>query len=144
MAKLFDLRTFIGVLFVIFGVLVTISGLIPPATIDKAAGINLALWVGGFMLALGLIFLLWLLLSPPPPSRPRRRRPPARPVRSSGLRGRPRTERAGQASRLGRARRGHQVHDRGADGPVDHRQDFFLSPSGLVVPPGEQCAPGPA
>ena len=34
---------------------------------EKAAGINLALWVGGLMLALGLIFLLWLLLSPPPP-----------------------------------------------------------------------------
>ncbi len=68
LAKLFDLRTFIGVLFVIFGVLVTISGLAPTqAELDKAAGINLALWVGGMMLALGLLFLLWLLLSPPPP-----------------------------------------------------------------------------
>ena len=48
LAKLFDLRTFIGVLFVIFGVLVTISGVSPhPGRLDKAAGINLALWVGG-------------------------------------------------------------------------------------------------
>ncbi len=68
LAKLFDLRSFIGVLFVIFGVLVIIPGLAPTqADLEKAAGINLALWVGGLMLALGLIFLLWLLLSPPPP-----------------------------------------------------------------------------
>jgi hypothetical protein len=68
LAKLFDLRTFIGVLFVIFGVLVIIPGLAPsPADIEKAAGINIALWVGAMMLALGVIFLAWILLSPPPP-----------------------------------------------------------------------------
>lgn len=68
LAKLFDLRTFIGVLFVIFGVLVIIPGLAPTqANLDKAAGINIALWVGAMMLALGVIFLLWILLKPPPP-----------------------------------------------------------------------------
>jgi len=68
LAKMFDLRTFIGVLFVIFGVLVIIPGIIAnPADIEKAAGINLALWVGGFMLLLGVIFLAWVLASPPPP-----------------------------------------------------------------------------
>ena len=68
LAKMFDLRTFIGVLFVIFGVLVIIPGIIAdPADIEKAAGINLALWVGGFMLVLGVIFLAWVLASPPPP-----------------------------------------------------------------------------
>ena len=68
LAKMFDLRTFIGVLFVIFGVLVIIPGFIAnPADIEKAAGINLALWVGGFMLLLGVIFLAWVLASPPPP-----------------------------------------------------------------------------
>ena len=68
LAKMFDLRTFIGVLFVIFGVLVIIPGFIAnPADIEKAAGINLALWVGALMLALGIIFLAWVLLSPPPP-----------------------------------------------------------------------------
>jgi predicted membrane channel-forming protein YqfA (hemolysin III family) len=68
LAKMFDLRTFIGVLFVIFGVLVIIPGIIAnPADIAKAAGINLALWVGGFMLLLGVIFLAWVLASPPPP-----------------------------------------------------------------------------
>jgi Na+/proline symporter len=68
LAKMFDLRTFIGVLFVIFGVQVIIPGIVAnPADIEKAAGINLALWVGGFMLLLGVIFLAWVLASPPPP-----------------------------------------------------------------------------
>jgi hypothetical protein len=68
LAKMFDLRTFIGVLFVIFGVLVIIPGFSPsPADLEKAAGIHIALWVGGLMLLLGVIFLLWVLASPPPP-----------------------------------------------------------------------------
>ena len=68
LAKLFDLRSFIGALMLIFGILVIIPGfLASPATIDKAAGINLALWVGGIMLALAAFFLTWVILSPPPP-----------------------------------------------------------------------------
>ena len=68
LAKLFDLRSFIGALFVIFGVLVTISGLAASqATINKAAGINLALWVGLIMLVMGVFFLAWVLLTPPAP-----------------------------------------------------------------------------
>jgi xanthine/uracil/vitamin C permease (AzgA family) len=68
LAKLFDLRSFIGALFTIFGVLVTIPGLVASqATINKAAGINLALWVGLVMLVMGLFFLAWVLLKPPAP-----------------------------------------------------------------------------
>jgi xanthine/uracil/vitamin C permease (AzgA family) len=68
LAKLFDLRSFIGALFVIFGVLVTIPGLVASqATINKAAGINLALWVGLIMLVMGVFFLAWVLLKPPAP-----------------------------------------------------------------------------
>ncbi len=68
LAKLFDLRSFIGALFVIFGVLVTIAGLAAsPATINKAAGINLGLWVGLIMLVMGVLFLAWVLLKPPAP-----------------------------------------------------------------------------
>jgi hypothetical protein len=52
LAKLFDLRSFIGALMLIFGILVIIPGfLASPATIDKAAGINLT----------------WVILKPPPP-----------------------------------------------------------------------------
>jgi len=68
LAKLFDLRSFIGALFVVFGILVTIPGLTAnKAAIDKAAGINLALWIGLIMLIMGVLFLAWVLLRPPPP-----------------------------------------------------------------------------
>ena len=69
LAKLFDLRSFIGSLFVIFGILVAVPGLAAsPATIDKAPGANLGLWVGLAMLVLGLLFLAWVALKPPAPS----------------------------------------------------------------------------
>jgi hypothetical protein len=68
LAKLFDLRSFIGGLLVIFGVLVIIPGFVAgKATIDKAAGINLSLWIGGLMLVIGAFFVIWILLKPPPP-----------------------------------------------------------------------------
>ena len=68
LAKLFDLRSFIGALFVIFGVLVTIPGIAASqATITKEAGINLGLWVGLIMLAMGVFFIGWVLLKPPAP-----------------------------------------------------------------------------
>jgi xanthine/uracil/vitamin C permease (AzgA family) len=68
LAKLFDLRSFIGALFVIFGILVTISGVTASkATIAKSAGINLGLWIGVIMLIMGLLFLTWVLLKPPAP-----------------------------------------------------------------------------
>lgn len=68
LAKLFDLRTFIGALFLIFGILVTIPGVTASkATINKAAGVNLALWVGLTMLAISVFFLSWVLLKPPAP-----------------------------------------------------------------------------
>jgi hypothetical protein len=66
MAKLFDLRTFIGSLFVIFGVIVTLRGLTASqAEIDKAEGLNLSLWTGLIMLATGVVFVAWTLISPP-------------------------------------------------------------------------------
>src|SRR3954468_18417890 len=66
LAKIFDLRTFIGSLFVVFGVIVTIRGFTASrADIAKAAGINLSLWAGLIMLATGVIFVAWTLISPP-------------------------------------------------------------------------------
>lgn len=66
LVKLFDLRSFIGSLFVVFGVIVTIDGLLADqAEIDKAAGLNVSLWTGLAMLVLGAVFLAWMLLSPP-------------------------------------------------------------------------------
>jgi hypothetical protein len=66
LAKLFDLRTFIGSLFTIFGVLVTIQGIfVSDANVRKAAGVHLALWLGLIMLVVGLGFIGWMLAKPP-------------------------------------------------------------------------------
>jgi xanthine/uracil/vitamin C permease (AzgA family) len=64
-AKLFDLRLMIGGLFTLYGVALTIYGFFTTqAEIDKAAGININLWLGLGMLVLGLLFLLWRRLDP--------------------------------------------------------------------------------
>lgn len=66
LAKLFDLRTFIGALFIIFGAVVTAEGLIASrAAIAKAVGVNLSLWTGLSMLVLGVVFIIWMLMRPP-------------------------------------------------------------------------------
>ncbi len=66
LVKLFDLRSFIGSLFLVFGVIVTIDGLFADqAEIDKAAGINISLWTGLAMLVVGAVFIGWLMLAPP-------------------------------------------------------------------------------
>ncbi|MFG2307741.1 hypothetical protein ACGFS9_03470 [Streptomyces sp. NPDC048566] len=64
-ARLFDIRRIIGGLFVLYGIIVTIAGITASdADIDKAAGVNINLWTGLGMLALGLFFLAWLRLRP--------------------------------------------------------------------------------
>jgi hypothetical protein len=66
LAKLFDIRSFTGALFLIFGVIVTIVGLgASEADIQKAAGMNLSLIIGIVMLVVCAIFILWLLARPP-------------------------------------------------------------------------------
>ncbi|MDC0767845.1 hypothetical protein [Streptomyces sp. HD] len=70
-ARLFDIRRIIGGLFVLYGVIVTITGLTDDdAAIEKAEGVNINLWTGLGMLLLGVFFLAWLKLrptAPPPP-----------------------------------------------------------------------------
>jgi hypothetical protein len=66
LAKLFDLRTFIGSLFVVFGVIVSIDGFTASqAQIQKATGVNLALWTGLIMLVIGVLFVVWTWAKPP-------------------------------------------------------------------------------
>ena len=56
LALLFDIRSFTGTLFLIFGVIVTIVGLTASdADIEKAAGINLSLILGIIMLVMGAL-----------------------------------------------------------------------------------------
>ena len=66
LAKLFDLRTFTGGLFLIFGAIVTVVGIgASDADIRKAAGINLSLILGLVMLVMGAFFIIWMLMRPP-------------------------------------------------------------------------------
>ncbi|MFF6995626.1 hypothetical protein ACFY93_11780 [Streptomyces sp. NPDC008313] len=70
-ARLFDIRRIIGGLFVLYGIIVTIAGISPSdADLDKAEGIDINLWTGLAMLALGLFFLVWLKLRPAVPPAP--------------------------------------------------------------------------
>ena len=64
-AKLFDIRLLIGGLFTLYGLMLTVAGLFTSdANREKASGININLWLGLGMLALGAFFLLWRQLNP--------------------------------------------------------------------------------
>lgn len=64
-SKLFDLRTLIGALFVLYGVLLTVVGIFDTdEEIAKADGIRINLWLGIAMFVLGALFLLWSWLRP--------------------------------------------------------------------------------
>jgi hypothetical protein len=65
-ARLFDVRNVIGGLFTLYGVIITIVGLLDrPAAVHKAQGVRINLWLGLALLGLGLLFVLWRILSPP-------------------------------------------------------------------------------
>jgi hypothetical protein len=64
-ANLFDLRRIIGGLFLLYGLILTITGLgDSDAEIAKAAGVHINLLAGLGMLALGGFFVAWGLLRP--------------------------------------------------------------------------------
>jgi len=64
-SRLFDLRSMIGGLFVLYGIMLTVAGFFTsPANLAKASHININLWMGLGMLVLGVLFLLWWRLRP--------------------------------------------------------------------------------
>jgi hypothetical protein len=67
-AGLFDLRLIIALLFTIFGLIVTITGLVVKAKTVSASGtdvgINVNLWTGIPMLVLAALMVLWAVLRP--------------------------------------------------------------------------------
>jgi hypothetical protein len=79
-SQLFDLRTIIAILFIFYGVILTIMGLFlkTPADIAKAGGLNLNLWSGIVMIIVAAGFFLWARMRPlaPPPSAVDDDRPP--------------------------------------------------------------------
>jgi sulfite exporter TauE/SafE len=60
-AGLFDLRIIIAVLFVIYGVVLTIMGAFGQSAADdaKTGGININLWAGIVMIVFALAFAAW-------------------------------------------------------------------------------------
>lgn len=62
---LFDIRTIVGALLGIYGIILVITGLVDAAGDEaKTGGININLWSGIGMAAVALAFLLWTLLRP--------------------------------------------------------------------------------
>lgn len=71
-ASLFDLRSVIGILFTVYGVILTILGLIGESSeeLAKAGGLALNLWTGLAMLVGAVIFFVWVWRKPPLPPSP--------------------------------------------------------------------------
>ena len=64
-ANLFDVRRFIGGLFVLYGLILFVLGIgASDSEVDKAAGVNVNLWAGLAMLVVGAIFLAWAFTRP--------------------------------------------------------------------------------
>src|ERR687893_762662 len=64
-ANLFDLRRFIGGVFLLYGLILLILGFgASDADVEKAAGVNVNLWTGLAMLIVGAIFVAWAVLRP--------------------------------------------------------------------------------
>ncbi|HEY3557875.1 MAG TPA: hypothetical protein VGL05_10440 [Kribbella sp.] len=64
-AGAFDIRIVIALLVGIYGVVLTVLGIVgSQAEVDKAAGININLWGGIGMLVFAALFVLWARLRP--------------------------------------------------------------------------------
>ena len=65
-AGAFDVRNIIGALIGLYGVVLTVMGLIGPSEddLEKTGGFNANLWVGLGMLAVGVGFILWSRVRP--------------------------------------------------------------------------------
>jgi hypothetical protein len=64
-AGAFDIRVVIALLIAIYGVVLTVLGIIAdPQEVNKAAGININLWGGIAMLVFAAAFVVWAWLRP--------------------------------------------------------------------------------
>jgi hypothetical protein len=64
-AGAFDIRVVIAALIAIYGLVLTILGIIAdPKEVAKADGININLWAGIGMLVFAALFVLWARLRP--------------------------------------------------------------------------------
>ena len=71
-ANRFDIRRIIGALFVLYGVILTVVGIVGSTAVKtKAAGVNVNLWTGLAMLVFGALMITWALTRPVEPAAPR-------------------------------------------------------------------------
>lgn len=63
-AGLLDIRTIIGSLIGVYGVILTLMGLFGDQESDKTGDINANLWAGLVMIVVGVVFLAWARLRP--------------------------------------------------------------------------------
>ncbi|MDN5915008.1 MAG: hypothetical protein L0I76_07855 [Pseudonocardia sp.] len=66
-SSLFDLRNVIALLFGVYGIVLTINGIVSgndPANLAKTGGSNLNLETGIAMLVIGALFVVWVLTRP--------------------------------------------------------------------------------
>jgi hypothetical protein len=73
-ANRFDIRRIIGGLFLLYGAILVVTGIVGTSAIkNKAAGINVDLWTGLGMLVFGVFMIVWALQRPVMPTPPERR-----------------------------------------------------------------------
>ncbi|GGL42265.1 hypothetical protein H9L10_11265 [Phycicoccus endophyticus] len=63
-AGAFDIRNVIGALLAIYGVILTLMGLLADPETDKTEGVNANLWAGLALLVVGVAFVAWARLKP--------------------------------------------------------------------------------
>jgi hypothetical protein len=64
-ANRFDIRRIIGGLFVLYGVILIVTGIVGSDEVkNKAAGLNVDLWTGLGMLVFGVLMIVWALARP--------------------------------------------------------------------------------
>jgi len=68
LANRFDIRRIIGALFVVYGLVLVVTGAVGSDEVkNKAAGINVNLWTGLAMLVVGALMIFWALARPVAP-----------------------------------------------------------------------------
>ncbi len=68
-ANRFDIRRIIGGVFLVYGLILGVVGIIgSDAVKTKAAGVNVNLWTGLAMLVVGAMMVAWALLRPVEPT----------------------------------------------------------------------------
>jgi energy-converting hydrogenase Eha subunit H len=73
-ARIFDLRRIIGGLFLVYGVILVVTGLVGDHVVkNKASGINVDLITGICMIVFAVLMIAWALLRPTRPEPPETR-----------------------------------------------------------------------